>query len=239
MARRSERLLWKHDPQVARGKGAQPGRSVAEHGICRRTASGCGRRQSCTACVALCLQLGRTFKIDIEQLQGPQEKEASKKRTKSHKKRVASYAYAPLTQPGEEKHLRAYRVTIDPDTEHKGVEYHHEGEEFIYVLDGGLTIQVGQNTTTLKKGGSIHFNSSLHHKLSNPTSKRPSSWLSSTCPKEGDMPFHLSAEQEMVRLMARDFARRELEPLAAKRDKEEIIPLGCGEKDGAARPARV
>ena len=119
--------------------------------------------------VALVLQLGRTFKIDIEQLQGPQEKEASKKRTKSHKKRVASYAYAPLTQPGEEKHLRAYRVTIDPATEHKGVEYHHEGEEFIYVLDGGLTIQVGQNTTTLKKGGSIHFNSSLHHKLSNPT----------------------------------------------------------------------
>jgi transcriptional regulator with XRE-family HTH domain len=119
--------------------------------------------------VALVLQLGRTFKIDIEQLQGPQEKEASKKRTKSHKKRVASYAYAPLTQPGEEKHLRAYRVTIDPATEHKGVEYHHEGEEFIYILDGGLTIQVGQNTTTLKKGGSIHFNSSLHHKLSNPT----------------------------------------------------------------------
>ena len=119
--------------------------------------------------VALVLQLGRTFKIDIEQLQGPQEKEASKKRTKSHKKRVASYAYVPLTQPGEEKHLRAYRVTIDPATEHKGVEYHHEGEEFIYVLDGGLTIQVGQNTTMLKKGGSIHFNSSLHHKLSNPT----------------------------------------------------------------------
>ncbi len=122
--------------------------------------------------VALVLQLGRTFKIDIEQLQGPQEKEASKKRTKSHKKRVASYAYVALTHPGEEKHLRAYRVTIDPVTEHKGVEYHHEGEEFIYVLDGGLTIQVGQNITTLRKGGSIHFNSSLHHKLSNPSKER-------------------------------------------------------------------
>jgi len=35
-----------------------------------------------------------------------------------------------LPRPGEEKHLRAYRVTIDPETEHKGVEYHHEGEEF-------------------------------------------------------------------------------------------------------------
>lgn len=122
--------------------------------------------------VSLVLQLSRTFKIDIEPLQGGQEKEASKKRVKSHKKRVASYAYSSLTQPGEEKHLRAYRVTIDPETEHKGVEYHHEGEEFIYLLNGGLTIQVGQNISTLKRGGSIHFNSSLHHKLSNPTKEK-------------------------------------------------------------------
>jgi mannose-6-phosphate isomerase-like protein (cupin superfamily) len=122
--------------------------------------------------VSLVLQLGRTFKMDIEPLQGGQEKEASKKRVKSHKKRVASYAYTSLTQPGEEKHLRAYRVTIDAETEHKGVEYHHDGEEFIYILNGGLTIQVGQNITTLKKGGNIHFNSSLHHKLSNPTKEK-------------------------------------------------------------------
>ncbi len=122
--------------------------------------------------VAVVLQLSRTFKIDIEQFQGTQEKEATKRRTKSHMRRVSSYAYAPLTQPGEDKHVRAYRVTIDPETEHKGVEYHHEGEEFIFVLDGGLTIQVGENTTTLKRGGSIHFNSSLHHKLSNPTSQK-------------------------------------------------------------------
>lgn len=38
------------------------------------------------------------------------------------------------------------------------------------------------------------------------------------------MPFTITAEQEMVRLMARDFARRELEPLAARRDREEIFP---------------
>jgi quercetin dioxygenase-like cupin family protein len=122
--------------------------------------------------VSLVLQLSRTLKTDIEPLQGHPEAEASNRRKKSHKKRVASYAYTSLTQPGEEKHLRAYRVTIDPKTEHKGVEYHHDGEEFIYVLDGGLSIQVGRDSNTLKKGGSIHFNSSLHHKLSNPTSRK-------------------------------------------------------------------
>jgi butyryl-CoA dehydrogenase len=39
------------------------------------------------------------------------------------------------------------------------------------------------------------------------------------------MSFQLTAEQEMIRLMARDFARKELEPFAAKRDKEELFPL--------------
>jgi len=122
--------------------------------------------------VAVVLQLGRIFKVDMNQLQDTRSKEAAKRRTTSHKKRVASYAYAPLTRPGEEKHLRAYRVTIDPETEHKGVEYHHEGEEFIYVLQGGLTIQVGRNTSTLKKGECINFDSSLAHKLSNPTREK-------------------------------------------------------------------
>ena len=122
--------------------------------------------------VAVVLQLGRVLKVDMDQLQENRDKEASRKRTASHKKRVASYAYEPLTRPGEEKRLRAYRVTIDPQTEHKGVEYHHDGEEFVYVLHGGLTISVGQNTSTLKKGECISFDSSLSHKLSNPTREK-------------------------------------------------------------------
>ncbi len=123
--------------------------------------------------VALVLQLGRTFKMDMDQVQGgQQDKAASKRRTRSHRKRVASYAYTALTNPGEEKHLRAYLVTIDPETEHKGAEYHHEGEEFIHVLSGVLVIQVGRNTSRLKKGDSITFDSSLHHALSNPATEK-------------------------------------------------------------------
>jgi len=121
--------------------------------------------------VSLVLQLGHTFKMDIEQVEDEEEKKALKKRATSHKKRVDSYAYVSLTRPGTDKHLRAYLVTIEAKTEHKGAEYHHEGEEFVYVLSGGLSIQVGQNITKLKQGGNIHFNSSLHHKLSNPTNE--------------------------------------------------------------------
>ncbi len=119
--------------------------------------------------VALVLQLGHTFKMDIEEVEDEAEKKATKKRAKSHKKRVDSYAYISLTKPGPHKHLRAYLVTIEAKTEHKGAEYHHEGEEFVYVLKGGLSIQVGENAMNLQEGGSLHFNSALHHRLSNPT----------------------------------------------------------------------
>jgi len=44
--------------------------------------------------------------------------------------------------------------------------------------------------------------------------------------------LNLTAEQEMVRLMARDFAKKELEPLAAKRDKEELFPSDVIRKMG-------
>jgi len=47
------------------------------------------------------------------------------------------------------------------------------------------------------------------------------------------MSFQLTEEQEMVRLMARDFARKELEPEAARRDKEAIFPLEVVKKWGS------
>jgi len=46
------------------------------------------------------------------------------------------------------------------------------------------------------------------------------------------MSFQMTEEQKMVRLMARDFARKELEPLAAQRDKEEIFPMDVVKKMG-------
>jgi butyryl-CoA dehydrogenase len=47
------------------------------------------------------------------------------------------------------------------------------------------------------------------------------------------MSFQLSSEQEMIRLMARDFARNELEPNAHKWDQKEIFPHEAIRKMGA------
>lgn len=118
--------------------------------------------------VSLVLQLSRVLKLSMDELETEEEARATKRRSKSHKKRVDSYAYTPLSRPGPDKHMRGYLVAIDPLTDHKGVEYHHEGEEFIFVLEGRITIQVGENVSNLAREESIHFNSALHHKLSNP-----------------------------------------------------------------------
>ncbi|MEA3470477.1 MAG: acyl-CoA dehydrogenase family protein, partial [Thermodesulfobacteriota bacterium] len=44
--------------------------------------------------------------------------------------------------------------------------------------------------------------------------------------------FHITSEQEMVRLMARDFAKKELEPYAGERDEKEIFPENVIKKMG-------
>ncbi len=118
--------------------------------------------------VSLVLQLSRVLKMNMEEPDSDVKGGALKRRTRGHKMRVDSYDYTVLSKPGTDKHLRGYLVNVAPNTEHKGVEYHHEGEEFEYVLSGAVTVQVGDNITKLSKGESIHFNSGLRHKLSNP-----------------------------------------------------------------------
>ena len=46
------------------------------------------------------------------------------------------------------------------------------------------------------------------------------------------MAFEITSEQEMIRLMARDFAKKELEPLAAEWDKQGIFPMDAVRKMG-------
>jgi len=64
--------------------------------------------------------------------------------------------------------MKAFAVTIDPRQDHEMVEYRHEGEELIYVLDGELDLTVGENTHHLEKGECHHFLATIPHMLRNP-----------------------------------------------------------------------
>lgn len=48
---------------------------------------------------------------------------------------------------------------------------HHEGREFGYILEGQLIVELGFEKYTLNKGDSIIFESTVPHRLINPTSQ--------------------------------------------------------------------
>ena len=94
-------------------------------------------------------------------------------RAKAFYKRTKNYSYETLTPGAENSHLRAFMVTIESQHAHKPVEYKHEGEEFIFVMEGDLEFTLGGKMHVLKAGECIHFNSDIPHKLkslsNNPT----------------------------------------------------------------------
>jgi len=114
--------------------------------------------------VGALLQISRALEIDSGSLLKEPESRLQS-RIKAQTKRTEDYAYTTLTPGAENKHLKAFRVSVEAQKTHKGVDYHHEGEEFVYVLSGKIQVTVGEHVNTLKAGESLHFNSGIRHKL--------------------------------------------------------------------------
>ncbi len=116
--------------------------------------------------VGTLLQIARALEIDSGFFLKEQET-SLRSRIKAYTKRTENYAYTTLTPGAENKHLKAFKVSIDAMTDHKGVGYQHEGEEFVYVLAGKVEVIVGDHVNTLDVGDSLHFNSGIRHQLRN------------------------------------------------------------------------
>ncbi len=116
--------------------------------------------------VGTLLQISRALEIDSGTLLKNDETKM-KSRINAYAKRTDNYAYTTLTPGAENKHLKAFLVTIDPMQDHSGVGYQHEGEEFNYVLEGTVEVEIGDHTNELKAGDSLHFNSGIRHNLKN------------------------------------------------------------------------
>lgn len=121
--------------------------------------------------VGAILQIARALEIDSASLLKEPDPRVER-RIKAHTQRTANYAYTTLTPGAENKHLKAFRVVIEAQRDHEGVGYHHEGEEFDYVLSGKVEVTVGEHVNTLSAGESLHFNSGIPHKLRNTGDER-------------------------------------------------------------------
>jgi len=118
--------------------------------------------------VAFLIRISKALSIDAGSLLSEEEERvASERRRRSFIKRTQEYSYQVLTPGAENRHLKAFLVTIDPMKEHKMVEYSHEGEEFIYVLRGKIEVLVGEKSNILQREQTVHFNSGIVHRLRN------------------------------------------------------------------------
>jgi transcriptional regulator with XRE-family HTH domain len=72
--------------------------------------------------------------------------------------------YTPLSNADRFFSLQPIRLIVSP--KRKGNEhYHHEGEEWIYLLSGRLTLSLAGNTYDLEPGDAAHFDSRQPHRL--------------------------------------------------------------------------
>ena len=160
-----------HDPVGKRIKKARTQKKISFNSLANETGFSVEYLKDIeagkeTPPVGALLQISRALEIDSGFLLEKQ-KTTLKKRVKAFTERTENYAYTTLTPGAENKHLKAFKVIVDPLKDHKGIGYQHEGEEFVYVLEGKIEIIVGENINKLKKGESLHFNSGIRHMLRN------------------------------------------------------------------------
>ena len=71
--------------------------------------------------------------------------------------------YHPLAQQKAGRHMEPFVIDINPEDSPEFQLSEHEGEEFIYVMEGEIEIVYGKETYNLKEGDSIFYDSIVKH----------------------------------------------------------------------------
>ena len=80
--------------------------------------------------------------------------------------RRKAYQYQHLAYNFSGKKAEPFIVTVEYDGQTTGkVAHSHEGQEFDYVLEGHMKIELEGNDVYLGPGDSIFYDSSLHHAM--------------------------------------------------------------------------
>ena len=73
--------------------------------------------------------------------------------------------YHPLAKEKAGRHMEPFIIDINPTEEREFQLSAHEGEEFIYVMQGEIEIDYGKEKYVLKEGDSIYYDSIVKHHL--------------------------------------------------------------------------
>jgi len=75
------------------------------------------------------------------------------------------YSYESLGFEKKDRHMEPFIVTLEPATIKSTKASTHEGEEFIFVLEGEMEVILGNNTDVLHPGDSIYYDSTIPHRV--------------------------------------------------------------------------
>ncbi|WP_181489409.1 XRE family transcriptional regulator [Methanococcus maripaludis] len=70
-----------------------------------------------------------------------------------------------LAAEKQDRHMEPFLIDVYPIESNEYKLSSHEGEEFIYVMDGEIEVMYGQEKYMLKKGDSIYYDSIVPHDL--------------------------------------------------------------------------
>ena len=73
--------------------------------------------------------------------------------------------YHPLAQQKAGRHMEPFIIDINPTDNLDYKLSAHEGEEFIYVMEGEIELEYGKDKYLLKQGDSIYYDSIVKHHL--------------------------------------------------------------------------
>ncbi len=76
-----------------------------------------------------------------------------------------------LTSADIEKTMEPILYEIMPQGESGKDFYHHNGEEFVFVIEGSLEVYINEDLYRLEEGDSIYFKSNQKHKFKNSSDK--------------------------------------------------------------------
>jgi transcriptional regulator with XRE-family HTH domain len=75
------------------------------------------------------------------------------------------YSYESLGFEKKDRHMEPFLVTLEPATIKSAKTSIHEGEEFIFVLEGEMEVTLGNHTDILYSGDSIYYDSTIPHRV--------------------------------------------------------------------------
>ena len=70
-----------------------------------------------------------------------------------------------LAEGKTSRHMEPFMIDVNPATPGSHALSTHEGEEFVYVLDGEIEIEYGKDLHVLAAGDSIYYDSIVPHQL--------------------------------------------------------------------------